>query len=303
MTDNASAGHDLTNTVDPRTSNLNDFRARIRNSSISFTPASQRVCQLLVELSPEELLYLSAAELGRQTRTSLSTVVRTLQALGYDGLSDLKATLASASTSDVITAVRARSRIESTGDDLQKVWDKVTSESIDRIELVRSTYDAKKFADAISLLLDARSIQTYGFGASSLVAEHLARQLRRIGLASRYLRGSGFLLADEMLAIDRGSALVLFVPQRLPREVAVMINRAHAFNVRTILLTDQLAEQLGKEVDVCLQTPSISTGMTAEFLSSMVIADAIVQGVAALDPERTIQSSHTLGTLRAQLGF
>jgi hypothetical protein len=35
----------------------------------------------------------------------------------------------------------------------------------------------------------------------------------------------------------------------------------------------------------------------------MVVADALIQGVAASDVETTVEYSHTLNTLRQQLGF
>jgi hypothetical protein len=35
----------------------------------------------------------------------------------------------------------------------------------------------------------------------------------------------------------------------------------------------------------------------------MVLADALIQGVAAADVENTVEYSHTLNTLRQQMGF
>src|SRR5690606_19974572 len=128
----------------------------------------------------EELVYMTAAELGRRTRTSNATVVRTLQALGYEGLADVKAAIAGPSTSEVVSAVKARIRVDSTGGDLVNVWDLVTAEAIERIEELRRSHSPELFFQAVQLLADAPAVLTYGFGAGALTAEHLARQLRRI---------------------------------------------------------------------------------------------------------------------------
>jgi DNA-binding MurR/RpiR family transcriptional regulator len=282
---------------------LAELRGRIRDQSAAFAPAAQRVCRLLAELTPEELVYMTAAELGRRTRTSNATVVRTLQALGYEGLADVKAAIAGPATSEIVSATKARFRVESTGDDLVNVWDLVTAEAIARIELLRESHSPELFVQAVQLLADARTVLTYGFGAGALTAEHLARQLRRIGLPSRQLLGSGFQLADEMLSIERGCVLVLFVAGRFPSEVEVMLERAQAVGAKTIMVTHELVENLEVMVTMTLHAPNTTTGLTAEALSSITVADALAQGLAALDAEQTVQTSHNLGTLRRHLGF
>lgn len=279
------------------------LRARIRQHSAGFARAAQRVCHVLAELTPEELVYMTAAELGRRTRTSNATVVRTLQALGYEGLGDLKATIVGVAPAEIVPAVKARHRVESTGSDLGNVWDLVTAEAIERIELLRQSYSPEKFGEAIKLLLGATTVFTYGFGASGIVAEHLAQQVRRVGLSSRHVRGSGFQLADEMLSVARDCAIVLFVPGRYPREVEVLLDRCQTVGATTILVTHELSARLEGSVTLVIDAPNTSTGLTAEVLSSLTVADALVQGLAALDAERTVQSSHTLGTIRRQLGY
>lgn len=286
-----------------RSPRLDDFRARIRRHSDEFAPAARRVCQVLAELTPEELVYMTASELGRRTRTSNATVVRTLQSLGYEGLSDLKATIAGPVTSDIVSAVKARERVDSTGADLETVWEFVTAEAIERIELLRQSHSHEKFVQAIDLLLDAQTVLVFGFGATSPAAEHLARQLRRIGVSSRQLLGSGFQLADEMLSITRGSVVVIFAPARFPQELEVLIDRARAVGARTILVTHELTTRLEDAVTLTIQAPNSTTGLTAEALSSITVADVLTQGLATLDAERTVQTSHALGTLRRQLGF
>ena len=82
---------------------------------------------------PQELLYLSAQELGTATKTSNATVIRTLQALGYAGLAELKDQVAAPFTT-THRQERLRNRIEATGGDPKHVWDRVIAEAIERIQ-------------------------------------------------------------------------------------------------------------------------------------------------------------------------
>ncbi|HEY4420781.1 MAG TPA: MurR/RpiR family transcriptional regulator [Pseudonocardia sp.] len=280
---------------------IGELRTRIRDNWDHFAPAAHAVCRRLAEITPEQLLYTTAADLGTETRTSNATVIRTLQRLGYSGLAELKGKVAGPFTSETSPVDRARRRIESTGGDLGNIWERVTQEAIDRIELLRSNFSLDRYTAAVGLLLAAREITAYGFGASYVVAEHLALKLRRMGRRSRAVHSSGFRLADDLLGVERGDAVVLFAPARLPTDVEVLIERSRAVGASTILVTDERVERLADAVTVVLEAPNTPTGLTGEPVSALVVADALAQAVAASDVERTVQASHTLTAVRRQL--
>jgi DNA-binding MurR/RpiR family transcriptional regulator len=282
---------------------ITDLRARIREHWDRIPRAGQAVCRSLAEIEPEKLLYMSAADLGAQTRTSNATVIRTLQGLGYSGLAELKGIVAGPFTTDTAPAIRTRQRVESTGGDLKTLWDKVTTESVERIELLRRAVSIKEFTQAVELLLGAREVIGYGVGASHIVAERLTLKLRRMGRRTSSITSSGFRLADDLLRIERGDVLVLFDAGRMLIDVNVLLDRARVVGAACILVTDELVDQLADSVSVVLRAPGTPTGLSGETITAMVLADALAQGVAAADLERTVEVSHTLTTLRQQLGF
>jgi DNA-binding MurR/RpiR family transcriptional regulator len=279
------------------------LRARIREHSGGFSRAAQAVCRSLAEIKPEKLLYMTAAELGAETRTSNATVIRTLQSLGYSGLAELKGAVAGPFTTATPPAVRTRQRVESTGGDLQKLWDKVTTESIERIELLRRGFSLERFKQAVELMIGAREVIAFGVGATSVVAERLTLKLRRAGHRASSLNSAGFRLADDLLRIEPGDVVVLFDAGRILVDVEVLLDRARVIGANCILVTDELEEQLEDSVSVVLHAPNTPTGLSGETITTMVLADALAQAVAASDIERTVEVSHTLTTLRQQLGF
>jgi DNA-binding MurR/RpiR family transcriptional regulator len=286
-----------------RNDGITDLRRRIRDHWDSFSPAARAVCRSLAESSAEHLLFMSAIDLGRESRTSNATVIRTLQALGYSGLPELKSKVAAPFTTNTRPELRARQRIEASGGDLPNVWERVHAESLDRIELMRTSFDLETYGHAVELLLNASRIITYGFGASSIAAEHLALKIGRLGRRARCIVSAGFPFADDLLAIERGDVVVVFAPARLVTDVEVLLDRGRAVGAPTILITDELVDQLRGDVTAVLHSPNTPTGLTAEPLTSLVLADALVQALAASNVERTVESSHTLNALREQLGF
>ena len=124
------AGHDTA--ADSSAEVISELRRRIREHWEGFSPAARSVCRALSERSAEQLVFVSAAELGAETKTSNATVVRTVQALGYSGLAELKAKLAAPIAGNSRLEQRTRRRVESTGGDLEEVWGTVLAESEER---------------------------------------------------------------------------------------------------------------------------------------------------------------------------
>ena len=58
----------------------------------------------------------------------------------------------------------------------------------------------------------------------------------------------------------------------------------------------------GDRVDIVLVAPHTPTGMTAEALTGIIVADALVQAVATVHPDRAVRTSHELTAWRGRLG-
>lgn len=288
---------------EPRNLGITELRARIRDHWTELSPSAQGVCRTLSEMTPEQLLYKSAVDIGTATKTSNATVVRTLQSLGYAGLAELKSAVARPFTDQTAPEVRARQRAESTGGDVAHVWDSVTAEWIDRIELMRASFSAEDYQKAVTLMAAAREIVSFGLGSSFVVAEHVTLKLRRAGRRARAIHSSGFRLPDDLLGIERGDVVIIFAPGRVVTDIEVLLDRVRTVGASSILVTAELFEQLGGSVTVALNAPHSPTGLTGDAATAMVLADALIQGLVAQDVETTVESSHTLTTLRQQMGF
>ena len=248
-------------------------------------------------------MFVSAIELGAETKTSNATVVRTVQALGYSGLAELKAKLAEPFAGARLVEQRTRRRMESAGHEVQEIWGHVLTETDERLDQLRQTFAPEAYEHAVQLLLDAQEVVSYGFGALTVAAEHLHLKLARMGIRSRYIGSSGFRLADDLLAIESHDVVVLFAPARMTTDVEVLIDQCRAVGVPTVLVTEDTGGQIAGEVTVVVYAPTTPTGLTSEPLTSIIVADVLSQCVSVADVERTVGSSHRLSTLREQLGF
>lgn len=277
------------------------LRAAVRDQWETLSTSERAVAQYVVSAPVESLLFASAQELGTASGTSNATVVRAMQRLGYAGLPALKRELTTDFTSAVPPEVRLRQRIAHVGRDLDDIWGEVFDEAQERIEHARRLTPGEALRDAVGFLAEAPEIHCYGVAASELAARHLALALGRIGRRARYFGDTGFTLADRLLAVRQGDAVVIFQPGRALTELTVLIERARAVGARVVLVTDELAELYGPRVDAVLTAPHTPTGITTEALTALVVADALLLALATLDEGRAVETSHQLTALREQL--
>ncbi|MGW2228092.1 MurR/RpiR family transcriptional regulator [Streptomyces formicae] len=277
------------------------LRAAVRDQWEALSASERAVAQYLASAPPESLLFASAQELGAASGTSNATVVRALQRLGYAGLPALKRELASDFTSAVAPEVRLKQRIAHVGRDLGDIWGDVFDEAQERIEHARRLTPDDALRDAVGVLAEAAEIHCYGVAASELAARHMALALGRIGRRARYAGATGFALADHLLGIRQGDAVVVFQPGRALAEISVLVDRARAVGARVVLVTDELAELYGGRVDAVLTAPHTPTGITTEALTALVVADAVLLALTTLDEGRAVDTSHQLTALREQL--
>ncbi|EXU65767.1 transcriptional regulator [Streptomyces sp. PRh5] len=264
--------------------------------------ASERVvAQYLVSAPPENLLFASAQELGAASGTSNATVVRALQRLGYAGLPALKRELATGFTSETAPEERLKQRIARVGHDLDEIKDRVFDEAAERLDQCRRLLETDVLKQAVQTLADAREVVAYGVGASELAARHLVLKLRRAGRRARFVGATGFTMADELLSLGRGDAVVILQPGRQLREFTVLTDRARAVGAGVVLVTDVPTGPLATHADVVISAPHTPTGITAESLAGIVVMDTLVLALASLDEARAVEASHQLTVLRGQL--
>lgn len=290
-------------TSDTENPALSGLRERIADAWNGLSKSERAVCRVLSSTSAERILYASAAELGAQSSTSNASVVRTLQKLGYSGLSHLKQQVAAPFSSSVSPDVRLKTRIDRIGPDLARIQQETWDEAVSLIDLARTSNDDDAYSAAIALLMRADNVYCYGLGASGIAAENLALRLRRTGLTTRQLSTDGFRLADELLNFGAKDALVVFAPGRVTRDIDVLLDHAQLVGASVILVTDELHDQLSSRVDTILTAPHTPTGLTSESLAAILISDVLVQGISAVAPDAALRSSQLLNDTRARLGY
>ncbi|MGW7362135.1 MurR/RpiR family transcriptional regulator [Streptomyces sp. NPDC054841] len=277
------------------------LRATVRDLWDELSASERVVAQYLVSAPAEQVMFASAQELGSAAGTSNATVVRALQRLGYAGLPALKRELAADFTAAEAPDVRLAKRIAHVGKDLERICHEVFDEAQERIDQSRRLAGTKSLGRAVTVLAEAREVFCYGAVACELAARHLARALGRIGRRARFVGATGFALADPLLSLGQGDAVVVFQPGRPLSELTLLVERARAVGAKVVFVTDELSEAFEDRVDALILAPDTPTGNTNEALTGLLVADVLLLALTTLDETSAVEHAHQLNALREQL--
>ncbi|MFK0642922.1 MurR/RpiR family transcriptional regulator [Ochrobactrum sp. BD22] len=277
-----------------------NFDERVATYLDRMSPAEQRVARFFQE-HKEEVLFASAASLAAKAETSDATVVRTTKALGFQGMNDLRRSLAAEVKQTLSLSSRLTETLSKVGDDLQAAFDLTIDIHLDSIGNVRRNITPQLFQAAIQLLEKGRRIVIFGIGPSSAIAVYLATQLGRFGLDVQTLTRTGLLFADDVRKLRPGDVVLAMAYTHVYRELAVLLDEADRRGIPVILLTDSLGGKLRDRVDVVLQVERGRAEMLSMHTATLGLLEAMLVGIAVKRPHETIQNLDDLNRLREEI--
>jgi DNA-binding MurR/RpiR family transcriptional regulator len=260
------------------------------------TPVSRRIAEHLLAAGPEVVL-LSAADLAEELGTSDASIIRTAKALGYAGLADLRRAI-SASARDVSLEERLR-RSLTEGRESESILHSLIDHHVGALDGTARRIGPALFQQAVDVLAPAGRIFWSGVGPSAAVAEYGATLGSRLGHPSTVVRGAGTDLADELLAVSPGDAVVLLAYGRTNSRVRAVVDRSEALSVPIVLVTDAVPKELADRVGTILPCGRGTPGLFSSHGTTLVLIEALVLGLAAVDPPRAEASLADLNDLRA----
>ena len=272
------------------------YRNRLDAHAAKLSPASQRVARY-IDANRPAVLASSAMELALRTNTSDATVVRTVQSLGFKGLAELKQAL----LPSLEVASNLADDMRRTLADVGENTDLAIASALDAHEAamqdLRSPQGRERIAAAVAVLHPAARIVIFGIGPSAALAAYVATQLLRGGRQTLMLNATGAMLADQMLDLRPGDALLVLAYGRAYTEVVTVFDEAHRLSLPIVLVTDSLDKKLARSAAVILPAHRGRAHRVALHGATLVCLEALVLGLAAASPQ-TVVTLDRLNQLR-----
>lgn len=278
-----------------------EFGAAVRRLSAGMPPAVARVAAYL-DRNRVAVLASSAAQIAAQAKTSDATVIRTVQALGYDGLPALKQALAATLDGQASPETNMGRTLAEVGGDGERAIEDVLDAHREALEGLASVEGRAGVLAAVAALHPARRIGIFGIGPSAHLARYVAFQLTRLGRRSFVLDATGWGLADQLLGLENGDAVILLAYGQPYREVQAVMKEARRRVATVVLVTDAAASALAREASVVLLARRGRADRVALHAATLAALEALMLGMAAVDGAQTVAQLSELGRLRKLVG-
>jgi DNA-binding MurR/RpiR family transcriptional regulator len=276
------------------------FAERITAAMGQLSPAERRVARCLVE-QKDAVLLGSAAEIAVLAGTSDATVVRTVRSLGFAGLAELRQVLLSDITGVPTPGGRLLRTLDEAGNDSAQALRHVIATHEEALAAMQGANFEASFAGAVDLLFAAKRRHVFGVGPSGMLADYARLQFNRIGLASSALTASGIGLADGLLGMNQGDAILMLAYAPSYREVELVLDRAQALGNPVVLLSDNLGPFVAGRVAEILPVPRGRADHLSMHAGTMVLIEALIIALAARDRERALASLESLSQFRGAI--
>jgi DNA-binding MurR/RpiR family transcriptional regulator len=273
------------------------FGERIRNRQHSLSPTASRVAKF-IDQNRATALASSAADLAASIGTSDATVVRAVQALGFQGLSDLRQSLAASFEQRSTPADDMRRTLADVGESAERAVDLVLDTHRKAIDALQSLPTRAKIIGAVATLHRAERIIVFGIGPSAPLARYVSILLARNGRRARALDATGISLADQLLDLRERDALLILAYGRSYREVVATFAEARRLRLPTVLVTDTLDQKLARRADVVIPAKRGSADRMALHGATLVVLESLVLGLAASDRKNALATLDRLNDLR-----
>jgi len=261
------------------------------------SPAERDVTRFF-QANREEVLVGSASSLASKIGTSDATVVRTVQALGYPGLTELRRLLADEIRSDLSPASRLERTLWTVGNALEAALQSTLAIHSQALEELRRNVSPALFAAAVGEIKSARRVVIFGLGPSAALANYFAIQLGRFGIDSATVTHTGLLIADDLNRIRRGDLAIILAYSRVYPELRAFLDCANDARAKTILLTDTLAAALRPRVNVILPVARGRVDSFSMHTATLALIETLLVGVAIARPKEVLASLKKLNRLR-----
>jgi DNA-binding MurR/RpiR family transcriptional regulator len=253
--------------------------SNVRQALPRLSSSEARVAEAIIA-DPGIVVDLTITDLAQRCGTSLSTVARFCQTLGYSGYREFRMEVASAISREAAERDRfglADSDI-SPDDAAADVVAKIAFHEVLAIEQTVQGLDVEVLDRVVDAIAGARHVDLYGFGASGLTAQDLQQKLARIGISAS-------------CSVDVHLALVT-AALRKPGDVAIGISHSgltsetiHALTVAreagatTVALTNSPDSPLTEVADAVLTTQARESPYRMGAMSSRIAQLAVVDFV------------------------
>jgi len=235
----------------------------------------------------EETFFLSSREMAKRYNVDAATIVRTVQALGYERFADFAADLRQHFVDHITPYTVLKAATQEKRSVTQQIQHCVERD-VESLSILRSSLAADRAVDLAKRIHAARHIVVVGVDLAASLAWFLAYGLIPLGFSAEAPTGSTGNLQHKIDLLTEKDLLVAISFGKCLRETVEAVDRAHGRGIPTFGITDSDTTPIALHCDVYLLAPTSSPSFTGSYVAPMALLNTIIVACAHLRPKRAL---------------
>lgn len=235
----------------------------------------------------EETCFLSSRELAKRYHVDAATVVRTVQALGYEGFADFTADLRQHFVTRITpyTALKAATKEKrSVADHVDRSLDK----TLDNLNLLNASLDRRQVIELAQRIHRSRRILVVGGDLAASLAHYCAYGLMALGLDAEAPLGSEGNLQHKVKVLTGKDLLIAISFGQCLRVTVEAALQAGKQGVTTIGITDSDTTPLARHCTSYLVASTACPSFIGSYAAPIALLNAVLVACAHLNPQRSL---------------
>lgn len=256
---------------------MSDLAELVRRNAERLTAAERRVAEAMTA-DPQAVAFGTVADVASLAAASGASVVRLANKLGYQGFSDLQASV----QADLSRRLRpAAERIREPGGGGGDLRSRGRRAAYECVEETFANLDPATLASVVGVLaVRSRPVWVIAGDAGSGIAHQFATELSMLRPRVRHLVGSPVRVAREMADVDAGDVVVALDLRRYDAWVLGAVGLATAAGATVIALTDGPLSPLAAGSTHVIAIEADGVGPFDNYVGALAVLATVTAGVA-----------------------
>ena len=266
---------------------LTSLGSRFLDSQADLSASRQRLLRQILDES-SETFFLSSREMGRRYNVDSATIIRTVQALGYEKFADFAQDL----REHFVTQITPYSAMKAAEQTHKSVADRVqhsVDKDLENLNAFRANVDPDNVVEIARRISHARRIIIIGIDFAASLAGSLAYALVRLGFDAEAPAGSSGVVQNKIKILTPNDLLIGISFGRGLRDTIEAIKTARRRNVPSFGITDSDTTPIARYCDMYLVSPASRTSFIDSYVAPTAAINAILVACAHIQSARSLE--------------
>ena len=261
--------------------------ARFFDTQAGLSASRQRLLGQIISES-DETFFLSSREMGKRYNVDSATIIRTVQALGYEKFADFAQDLREHFVTK-ITPYSAMKAAEQTNLSVEDRVRRSVDQDLANINVFKSILDAEKIVEIAKQINHARRIIVVGIDFAASLSSSLAYALVRLGFDADAPTGSSGVVQNKIKIMTPKDLLIAISFGRGLRDTVAAVLSARRRNVPSFGITDGDSTPIAKYCDSYLVTSTARTSFIDSYVAPIAAINTILVACAHSQSARSLE--------------